>query len=495
MSGQRVLSKAVTIQAGQRGGLGGSKQLPSDGFSKLYGEFGLVRPPYRLEQLLELKESNPLHAACIEQKSADIAGLGWSWVPALGVERPSDGQRRLLEELVATCNPELTFRELLQAAWDDYETLGWCALEVVPDRKGRPVELHHVPGHTLRAHSDRVRFAQLRDERLVWFKRFEAEGEFRLDTGEPAAGLADESRAGELIVIRKAGGRSVYYGIPAYISALGGIVGSLAVRDFNINWFSERTIPDALMVIEGADVSPELAQELKSFFAVDARGKHAKLCILPVPSGLGGEVRVRLERLMSEVKDASFRLYRQDNALEICIAHRVPPYRIGWPVMGSMAGSTAREMTEIYKRSVVAPGQELLEHRLHQQLFRRLFAPGELQWRWKLAEIDLTDQLADLEYGVKGVQSGVLTPNEARRVLGLAPYAAGDTIYLPNSLVAVAEAPAAVAKQARGLDVIDADDEETRDQAWSDFAALHRPLERELQKEVARFFGGRQPAP
>lgn len=490
-----MLSKAITIQADQRRSAGGSKQLPADPFSRLYTEQGLVRPPYQLERLLELKEAHAIHAACIEQKSVDIAGLGWHWAPRPGVEQPSAEQRERLEAFLEACNPDLTFHELLQSAWQDWETLGWCALEVVSDQRGRPVQLYHVPAHTLRAHGDQVRFAQIRQEQLRWFKRRGAEGDFHLETGEPREGLAEAQRAGELIVIRRPGSRSSYYGIPPYVSALGSITGSLAVRDYNIRWFSERTIPDALLVVEGADVSPQVQAELRSFFSQDVKGQSHKLCILPVPgSAGGGEVRVRLERLMAEVKDASFRFYRHDNALEICIAHCVPPYRIGWPLLGGLGGATARETTEIYKRSVVEPGQLILEHRLNQQLFRGFFgAATEPAWTWRLADLDLGDQQAQLDYALKAVERGIFTPNQARAHLGHPPYAGGDVYYLPTTLTAVAEEGAPLAKAQAPVGAGEATG--PRDRDWEDFAGLHRPLERELRENVISFFAPRQRGP
>ncbi|HHV79079.1 MAG TPA: phage portal protein [Firmicutes bacterium] len=480
---KRVLTKAITIQADQRTSAGGSKQLPADPFSRLYSEYGLVRPPYRLEQLLELKESNPIHCACIEQKSSDIAGLGWHWVPRQGIDKPNEKQRDALEEFLAGCNPEMTFREILQAVWDDVETLGWGIVEVVRNAKGLPAELYHVPGHTVRAHRDGVRLCQIRENKMRWFKRFGAEGEYDLETGEPRNGLPEERQAGELIVIRKPGSRSSYYGIPTYISALGAIVGSLAARDFNITWFREKTVPDMALIIEGADVSEKLANELRTFFNIEARGQHHKLLILPIPSDAGAEVRARFEKLTSELKDASFRLYRHDNAVEILVAHRVPPYRIGWAIVGSLGGSTAKEMTEIYKRSVIQPGQEILEHRLNNQLFKA-FEPGlgELQWRWKLDEIDLSDQMQDLEYSIKGVQYGIFTPNEARQHLGKQPYPGGDVYYMPQALIPAGQAEVSKA------------DEDPRDKEWDDWVRVHHRYEKDLRDKVVDFFAPRRSA-
>lgn len=475
MSETHVLTKAITIQARARSAAGGSRQLPVDPFGRLYADYGLVRPPYSLERLLELKEANALHAAAIDQKAADIAGLGWHWIGKARIKEPSQDQQDQLEEFLAECNPEMTFREILEAVWNDVETLGWGIIEVVTDGKGVPVELYHVPGHTVRAHRDGVRFAQIREGRLRWFKRFRTEGTFDIDTGEPRDGLSEERQAGNVIVIRRVGSRSSFYGIPTYISALGAIVGNLAVRDFNLNFFADRTIPDMLLVIQGADVSPEVRAELQAFFSsADVKGQHHKLLILPIPSDLQG-VQARLEKLMPDLKDASFQLYRRDNALEILIAHRVPPYRIGWPIVGGLGGATAKEMTEIYKRSVVQPGQEILEHRLNNQLFR---AFGNLDWRWKLDEIDLSDQMADLDYSIKGVQSGLLTPNEARAHLGRAPYPGGDTYYMPATLVAVGQAQV---QKAAG-------------NPPADWAKLHAQHEEALKEKVRDFFAYRRSA-
>jgi len=41
-----------------------------------------------------------------------------------------------------------------------------------------------------------------------------------------------------------------------------------------------------------------------------------------------GEVNIEFKPLSTEVKEASFRLFRQDNRDEILAAHGVPPYRM-----------------------------------------------------------------------------------------------------------------------------------------------------------------------
>ena len=422
-----ILKEATTFSVSGGKQAGKSKQMPADPFARLYGQYGLVTPPYRLERLAELREANSVHSACISQKAADIAGLGWDFVAEDGIEKPDTKQRDAIKDFIKGCNPDYTFQEILVASQDDYESLGWFVAEVIRDLKGRPKYIHHMPGHTVRAHRDGVRFAQYREGHLRWFKRLGAEGTFDLKTGEPKEDTHPaEDQAGEVLVVRRLASRSSYYGVPDWVSAIGAIIGSLVQRDFNINFFKGNTIPDVLLVISGADVSKDARTTLQNFFNVEAKGEHHKLCMLPIPAAAAAAgVKAELHRLTPDLKDAHFRLYKQDNAIEICVAHRVPPYRIGWPIMGSMGGATAKEMLETYKDSVVEPGQEILEHRFNQQLFPLLFAEDgkevNMHWRWKLHDLDLTDKVAEMQNATTGFEKGILLRNEARGRIGEEP--------------------------------------------------------------------------
>lgn len=432
MAEKHVLKKAITLQAKSRKQAGGSKQIPPDPFGRLYSEYGLVKPPYDFNHLMELKESNPIHAACIEAKADDIAGLGWQWVTDDN-KKGNDSKRDAVESVLSNCNPEFTFREILRAVWEDYETIGWGVMEIVTDGKGQVAEVYHMPGATVRAHKDGVLFAQYREGIVRFFKRYGDENNYDMDNGNKANNIEENKQAGSVIVIRKAGGRSSYYGIPTYIASLGALVGSIQARDFNIDYFTSGGMPDSLLIVAGGDVAPEVSDTLKGFFNHEAKNAgRSKLAILPVPAESEG-VQVKVEKLTPEVKDASFRLYKQDNALEICVAHRVPPYRIGWPITGSLGGSTSEEMNEFYKASVVEPGQATLEHRLN----TFLFAPFEMgEWKWKLKQIDTTDRGKDLEYATKGVAGGLMTVDEGRKEIGMEPVEdkeTGKLMFRPTS--------------------------------------------------------------
>ncbi|HDR6820842.1 TPA: phage portal protein [Bacillus thuringiensis] len=461
-----------------------SKQMTVDPFAQIYGDKGLVEPPYNMSALLEIKESNPIHSACISAKVDDIAGVGFDFAPFEEVkEAASQEQYKKLKEFMRNCNPEMTSSEIIRAVWDDYETVGWGIIEVVRNNKDEPSELYHIPAQTVRAHKDKVRFAQIVNNKERWFKKFGYPDDYSLVDGRPLGekDIAENGteKAGEVIVIRKFGSRSSYYGIPNYVSSIGSIVGSQAVRDYNINFFTGKTIPDALLFIEGVDeIDQGTEDELKAFFAAETKGEHHKLAVVPVPNG----AKARLEKISPDVKEGSFRLYKQDSAMEICVAHRVPPYRIGWAMTGSLGQTTAKEMNEMYKRSIIEPGQEILEHRLNNQLFR-VFAEilGGLDWYFKLNEIDTDDREADMQYAADGYEKRILTRNESRKVVGYEPVADGDTFFEGGTAASQFEP---IAKSA--------DNEQENIIAINTFREKHEEVEKVMQKKVADFFPDRE---
>jgi capsid portal protein len=101
------------------------------------------------------------------------------------------------------------------------------------------------------------------------------------------------------------------------------MAGWRAQAEFNVRFFDNHAVPAYAVVIEGADVTPELEEKILDHFKAIKGDPHRTL-VIPVPGIPGDEatqVKVRFEKLAVDIKDASFRLYKQDNALEICIAH------------------------------------------------------------------------------------------------------------------------------------------------------------------------------
>lgn len=357
-----------------------SQQLPDDPFSysRLGGESGLVRPLYDLDQLAGMLETNTLHARCARQKATDAVGRGFTLrvkddLPE-GTTADADEARwgEFVQAVEEDERGDESFGQRITQAAQDFESIGWAVLEVGRRTDGVLDGLWQVPAHTVRAHADGKRFAQKRAGKTVWFKRFGVEGTVdKTSGGWSDRTVAADWTGNELIVIRNYTPRSSFYGLPDHIPALSAIAGWRAQAEFNIRFFDNNAVPSYAVVIEGATIGPGLETAILEHFRA-IKGDPHRTIVIPIPGMPGDESsqpKLRFERLSGEVgKDASFRLYKQDNALEICISHGVPPYRVGWPIIGSLGGSTAEEMTKIYLDSIVETRQETWEQRLDRAL-------------------------------------------------------------------------------------------------------------------------------
>lgn len=430
--GGRLL-KAIAFSADGEASSLGSTQLPEDAFTKLagYGGTQLQVPPYPMEQLVFLAELQPVHAAALEQKVLDIVGSGPQFV---GLESGKDGpvdQRAALERWWSDLTEEYTPLELLQAVWSDYETTGWGLIEVVRDIKGAVRRLYHVPAHTVRAHQDTQRFAQVRGARIVWFRRWglpDAE-QFSRSTGRPVPQQTDATKlASDLLVFRKPSRRSTWYGIPTYISAVGHITLAVAARDYNVLFFENAREPRHLIIITGLEEDVEgLLGDLVEQFKTQMRDPHRNL-LLPIV----GDAKVQIEKMALPQNDLQFAalLDRMDGA--ILVAHRVPPDRVAIPNRGALGGTAAAITNAIYKEGVVSKGQRLLEHRLNRFLrveWERM-AGQAIGWQASFAELDIVDESADVDIVTNLVRTNLLTLNEGRVRIGFAELPAfGQKTY------------------------------------------------------------------
>lgn len=447
----RVVSQAVLDQYTIAGG---SKQIPPDRFTSVYGEMGLVQPLYNPEALAKVMEINTYHYRCCKTKARDAAGLGWS-IKALGEKGSTSGP--VFKEIDAFFAdlPE-TASQILDKVMLDYESVGYGALEMVrrdDDPEGKPVLLAHIPAHTLRIHADGIRFVQIRGSKKRWFKRIELPRDVHKDTGQVAdlKSLPPEDRASEVIWFVNYTPRSDYYGLPDVVPALGAVWGDIARRDYNIAFFDNYGVPAYAVFVTGnfdpgdidEDGRTDMEKAIEEHFSELAKNPHSIL-ILSIPTeGRDEEVKVEFQPLSLETKEASFRLYRIDNRDEILSAHGVPPYRVGVNETGSLGGSTAVESTEIYKTSVIEPRQEMLEAAINRYIVWGAFQAPD--WEFKLANIDTSDEKADLEVLSGLFEKGAVTPNQIIRYFkdrfGLeeldhpwmnAHYVAGKPIDLPD---------------------------------------------------------------
>lgn len=449
-----------------------SQQLPDDPwrYNSLEGaESGLLAPPYVLEQLAAQLETNTLHYRAVKQKAADVVGRGFELRGKGKTKAESaEGETKWGEFLegvqLGDDRGDESFKERIVAAHEDYESVGWAVLECSRNASGELDGLWHVPAQTIRAHTDGRRYAQKRADKTIWFKRFGVEGTVDAKSGGwNARSVYDDWAGNELIVIRNPTPRSSRYGLPDHIPAMAALAGWRAQAEFNVRFFDRNAMPSYAVVIEGAELSQEVEDMIREHFEA-IRGKPHATLVLPVPGmpgAEGGEAtgpKVRFEKLSVDIKDASFRLYKQDNALEICIAHGIPPYRVGWPIMGSLGGNVAEEMTQTYNDGLVQPRQETWEDRLTLTLLGSKgldIKDHEL----KANELDVRNEMRDIQKARALYELNVSTPNSLARFFNLEERTdefgdlTRDLLLMRGGLGSLGEQPADLTKRDSWADV------------------------------------------
>lgn len=428
--GSRVY-KAISFGVGT-GSASGVESFPSnqilqDPFLDV-GAYGVAvpSPPYSMEQMVLLAETHPMHAAAIEQKVQDIVSTGPKFISpnADGEDDEADVELHdQIENWWLGLFEDYTDVETLQVMWSDFETVGWGALEVVRDQKGIVRRLYHVPGHTLRPSYDNQRYLQMRNGKMVWFKKWGVPGQIFAKSGREAPkGTDPDKLATELLVFKKPSRRSSWYGIPNYVSAIGNITLAVAARDYNILFFENSREPRHVFVITGLDEDIEqMLDDLKDSLTTQHKEPHRNL-LLP----MSGDAKVDIQPLASITTDQQFEKMVASADQAILIAHRMPADRLGLSMSGALSGNVAEVSIRSYKEGVVQHGQQVLEDRLNRFLNAEYpIAMGDvpdptkpLEFEISFEELDITDEAIDTNIVVAQVANNLITLNEGRKKLG-----------------------------------------------------------------------------
>lgn len=393
-----VLAKAHIVGASGRSGE--TQQLPESPWSSLYAEGAVVEPPYDLDSLAALYETNATNKACVDAKVTNIVGLGYRFV---SVDPDSDdAERERLQGIFDNCNPEMTFTEVLRAVWSDVESIGNGYMEVTRNSERQIDGFYHVPGTTVRVSGDRQSFVQIREGRRQWFR---------------ALGRRKQSGAtdlNEIVHFKKYTPQSSYYGVPDAISALSAIAGDKAARDYNLDFFEHNAVPRMAIIVEGGQLSDEIIRQIQHFMESEVRGQGHKTLVLDVP---GSDVSVRIEPLtVGEQDDASFLAYRKANRDEVMMVHRVPPSKVTVIENANLANSKDQDKT--FREQVVRPEQRRIEYQMTKMIRDEM---GVLGWEFRFREMDLGEEREQAEIARIYAEMGVWDVNEIRAKQGLKP--------------------------------------------------------------------------
>jgi PBSX family phage portal protein len=402
-----------------------------------YAMFNVVQPTYNLDYLGKLYEVNSAHFAAVNAKISNVVGLGYDFIETAPViaryeEIPDNESERLqrfrrkiaktkqqLTELIYTLNNDDSFLDVLKKMYSDLEITGNGFIEIGRKSTGEIGYIGHIPSTTMRVRRRRDGFVQIVNYRVQFFRNFG-------DTETPDQ-IGDDPQPNEVIHFKKYTPVNYYYGIPDVIPSVNALAGDSFASKFNLDYFENKAVPRYIITVKGAKLSVESERRLLEFFQTNVRGTNHRTLYIPLPADEGtSKVEFKMEPVEAGVQDSSFHTYRQDNKLEILMAHRVPVSKV--TMMPGVSLANSRDADKTFREQVTRPIQQDLEFKINKIIkeFTDIFI-------LKFNELTLTDEDTQSKIDERYLRMQVKTPNEVRSKIGLPPRDGGDEVVVLNA--------------------------------------------------------------
>ena len=422
-----------------------------------------LSPPYPPGRLAALQELNGTHAVCVAKKAKRKVGYGFEIVPHPEADDPSEEERERAEEfwfgrgtnwkLGPKGTPAATPTEVLEKADQDYEGIGWHAVEIMyAGYDDEPQGMAYLPAKTVRVKkkhgagaNEQVAghgYVQKRDGRTTFFGEAgdrHAEdidgnadptyvdkhtGEV-FDSREAMEADPDAEPANELLFIPQPHPNTLYYGLPTWISEIQTMVADQEARRFNRERLSNDMILDYVIVVEGGQLSEDSREEIREHIDGLRRSDGPGALILEAEdladSGfdVDSDVTIRIEPMANfSEEDMSWTEFRTMNERDIAKVHEVPRQLLGHQ---DATNSNTEEAVREFIEDVIKPAQDRRAERLYRIIHQQILDVQD----WTLSFVTKGGQNERREAEILATELGAggqsLTVNEVRARLGEEP--------------------------------------------------------------------------
>ena len=402
-----------------------------------YALFNVVVPTYNQDYLAHLYEINSSHYSAVHAKVANVVGLGYEFVETPQVvakldEIPDDNidqiqrfrrkiakMKQQLMKTIDNTNYDDTLLEVLKKVYLDLEVTGNGYIEIGRTNTGTIGYIGHIPSTTMRVRRKRDGFVQIVNYRTMFFRNFGDKETIDPITGDP--------QPNEVIHIKKYTPTNYYYGIPDVIPAANAIAGDQFASQFNIDYFENKAVPRYIITVKGAKLNPDSERKLLEFFQTGLKGSNHRTLYIPLPADEGNaKVEFKMEPVEAGVQDSSFHKYREDNKIEILMAHRVPLTKVS--ILPGVSLANARDADKTFREQVTRPQQDELESKVNKLIseFTDVFV-------LKFNELTLTDEDTQSKIDERYLRMQVITPNDVRIRKSMIPLDGGDKVVVLNA--------------------------------------------------------------
>ena len=418
----------LSIAPSGKDGAGSKRMEPVE--VTAYAMFSVVQPTYNLDYLAKIYEINSSHYAAVQAKVANVVGLGYEFIETYAVtnkldEIPDENieqiqrfrrkiakSRQDLHAIIEKMNNTDTLLETFKRIYLDLQVTGNAYMEIGRTNTGAIGYIGHIPATTMRVRRKRDGFVQIVNYRAMFFRNYG-------DTETPDQ-IGMDSQPNEVIHFKKYTPTNVYYGIPDVIPATNAIAGDQFASKFNLDYFENKAVPRYIITVKGAKLNADSERKLLEFFQTGLKGSNHRTLYIPLPADEGAsKVEFKMDPVEAGVQDSSFHTYRQDNRIEVLMAHRVPLTKVS--IMPGISLANARDADKTFREQVTRPDQEDLENK-----FNKVIKEMTDMFLLKFNELTLTDEDTQSKIDERYLRMKVITPNDVRLRKGMVPLDGGD---------------------------------------------------------------------
>lgn len=365
-----------------------SRQQESE--NEKYAVNDIIEPPYRIEDLQQIRENSTILGQCIDAYKRNIAGFGHE------MKYKQEDDEETLEkkaewtlvdtEIIPLFSFDKPFKEILETSIDDKETTGNGYIEVIRNLEGKPAELinmlpqymrvtrkdnkpqevtYLVNGKEIKRKKVFRRYLQRVGAVDTYFKEFGDPRFLNKETGEFSEISLGEKNATEVIHLKIGNGP---YGIPRWVSHVVHMVGARKAEELNLRYFKQgRHIPMAILLKNGIlseDSEAAITDYVSNVEGEDNQHKYLLLQVESAEEGVVGDtqpnVDIELKSLADILQnDALFLEYDDKSRQKVQSAFRLPDIYVGYSRDFNRAtADAAREITE---EQVFEPERNSLE--------------------------------------------------------------------------------------------------------------------------------------
>lgn len=405
-----------------------SKEInPGRVYRNGYGMFDVITPPWNLYELANYYDTSFANHAAIDAKVENIVGLGYDFEMSKrtmlsldaatnesAIEKAKKRIERTKVELrdwLESLNSDESFTHVLEKFYTDVQATGNGYLEIGRTVKGEIGYVGHIPATTIRVRRMKDGYLQIIGNRVVYFRNFGA--------NNPNPITADP-RPNEILHYKEYSPLNSFYGVPDIMSAISSLYGDQLASQYNIDYFGNKGVPRYVVTLKGAKLSEDAEDKMFRFLQTSLKGSNHRTLYIPLPGDSDtNKVEFKMEAVENGTQEASFNEYRIRNRDDILVAHQVPLSKLGGGDSSAVAAALAQDRT--FKEQVSRPAQANLAKMINRIIHEKTDIVD-----FKFNELTLTDEIAQSQIIERYVKNQVITPDEAREMLGMPPRPDGE---------------------------------------------------------------------